>query len=73
VAISLNSVMRATCTVYFILVALSTFVMFDENYTFLTERRSSLINIPAFYSCLHVLDLLPVSLTEVVGGFPQSF
>jgi hypothetical protein len=46
--------------------------MFDKNYSFRIERRSSVINIPAFYSCLHVLDLLPVSLAEVVGGFPQS-
>jgi len=54
VVISLNSVMRATCTVHFILVALSTFIMFDENYSFLIERRSSVINIllciPAFTS-----------------------
>ena len=64
--------MRATCTDYFILVALSTFIMFDENYSFLIERRSSVINILAFHSCLHVLNLLPVSLAEVLGGFPQS-
>jgi len=63
--------MRATCTVHFILVAFST-IMFDENCSFLIERRSSVINIPALYSCLHVVDLLPVSLAEVLGGFPHS-
>lgn len=64
--------MRATCTVHFILVVLSTFIMFDENYSFLIESRSSVINIPALYSCVHVVDLLPVSLAEVLGVFPQS-
>jgi len=63
--------MRATCTIHFIPVSFSTFIMFDENYSFLIERRSSVINIPALYSCLHVVDLLPVSLDEVLGGFPQ--
>jgi len=64
--------MRATFTVHFILVNLSTFIMFDENYSFRIERRSSVVNIPAMYSCLHVVVLLPVSLAEVLGGFPQS-
>lgn len=64
--------MRATCTVHFILVALNTFIMSVENYSFLIERRSSVINIPALYSCLYVVDLLPFSLAEVLGGFPQS-
>jgi len=64
--------MRATYTFHFILVALSTFIMFDENYSFLIERRSSVANIPALYFCLLVVFLLPVSLAKVLGGFPQS-